>query len=80
MVWYNVITVVAVVVAVVFTLIVLITGKGDAMSGGTSGVRTSFKGKASFEDKMFSITIWLGAIFMVLMVVLDFLAERIFSA
>ena len=75
---YKIISVVAVAVAVLFVLLVFFTGKGDAMSGGTSSIRTSYKGKASFEDKIFSITMYLGAGFMVLMVVLDFLAERAF--
>lgn len=76
---YKVLTVVALVVAVFFTLLVLVTGKGDAMSGGASGVRTSFKGKASFEDKMYTVILYLGIGFMVFMVALDFLAERIFK-
>jgi len=76
---YKIITVVAIFVAVVFVLVVLVTGKGDAMSGGSSGVRTTFKGKAGFEDKMYVMTMWLGGIFMFLMVLLDFLAERAFT-
>lgn len=76
---YNVITVVALVVAVFFTLLVLVTGKGDAMSGGASGVRTTFKGKASFEDKMYNLILYLGAGFMIMMIALDFLSERIFK-
>jgi len=47
------------IVAVLFSLIVLITGKGDAMSGG-SGVRTTFKGKANFDDFMSKWTLILG--------------------
>jgi preprotein translocase subunit SecG len=76
---YKVITIVALVVAVFFTLLVLLTGKGDAMSGGASGVRTTFKGKASFEDKMYNLILYLGAGFMVLMIALDFLSERIYN-
>jgi len=76
---YKIFFGIAIFIGVLFVLIVLITGKGDAMSGGASGVRTSFKGKASFEDKMSSITLWLGISFMALMVLLDFLAERAFS-
>ena len=72
----NVLTIVALVVAVLFTLIVLVTGKGDAMSGGGSGVRTSFKGKASFEDKMTMITVYMGVGFVVLMVILAFIGSR----
>ena len=72
----NVLTIVALIVAVLFTLIVLVTGKGDAMSGGGSGVRTSFKGKASFEDKMTQITIYMGVGFVALMIVLAFIGSR----
>ena len=49
---YNILIVVALLVALVFSVLVLITGKGDAMSGGSSGVRTTFKGKANFDDIM----------------------------
>ena len=76
---YKIVTVIALVVAVFLVLLVLVTGKGDAMSGGASGVRTTFKGKASFEDKMYMLILYLGAGFMVLMVALDFLSERIFK-
>lgn len=77
---YKIFSGIAIFVAIVFVLIVLITGKGDAMSGGASGVRTSFKGKASFEDKMSSMTLYLGIGFMALMIILDFLAERAFTS
>jgi preprotein translocase subunit SecG len=66
-------------VGVIFTLLVLITGKGDAMSGGASGVRTTFKGKASFEDKMYKLILYLGVGFMVMMVGLNFLAKQIYG-
>jgi protein translocase SecG subunit len=59
------ILVLAIIVAIVFSLLVLITGKGDAMSGGGS-VRTSFKGKASFDDIISRWTLYLGAAFMAL--------------
>lgn len=74
---YRVLLGLGVFVAVVFTGLVFLTGKGDAMSGGSSGVRTTFKGKASFEDKISQFTMSLGVGFMVLCVVLDFLAHRI---
>jgi protein translocase SecG subunit len=63
-------------VAVVYVLLVLITGKGDAMSGGNS-VRTTFKGKASFEDRMSQVTFGLAVCFMFLMLALDFVQQRI---
>ncbi|MFQ3586379.1 MAG: preprotein translocase subunit SecG [Fimbriimonadaceae bacterium] len=72
----NILLGVALVVAILFTLIVLLTGKGDAMSGGSS-VRTTFKGKAGFDDYMSRVIIILAASFMVLMIVLDRLSEII---
>lgn len=74
---YTVLLGLGVFVAIVFTGLVFLTGKGDAMSGGASGVRTTFKGKASFEDKISQFTLSLGIGFMLLCIVLDFLAHRI---
>lgn len=76
--FYTVLLVVAILVAVLFALLVFITGKGDAMSGG-GGVRTTFKGRATFEDQMSKITLYLGISFMVLMVVLDVISNQLFS-
>lgn len=73
---YKILLGVGVLCAVLFTAVVFLTGKGDAMSGGASGVRTTFKGKASFEDKMSQFTLSLGIGFMVLCIVLDVLAHR----
>ncbi len=73
---YNVLLFLAIVVAIVFALLVLITGKGDAMSGGGS-VRTSFKGKASFDDFMSRWTLILGATFFALMLLIDGVSNRI---
>lgn len=72
---YNVLLFLAIVVAIVFGLLVLITGKGDAMSGGGS-VRTSFKGKASFDDFMSRWTLILGATFFALMLLIDGISNR----
>lgn len=72
---YNVFIGLAIVVAILFTVLVLITGKGDAMSGGSS-VRTSFKGKASFDDYMSKSTLILGVSFLVLMVLIDAIGNR----
>ena len=71
-----VLTIVAVIVAVLFTLVVFVTGKGDAMSG-AGGVRTSFKGKASFDDIMSKLTLYLGFGFMALMLVLDLISNHL---
>jgi preprotein translocase subunit SecG len=67
--------VIGVIVAVLFSALVLLTGKGDAMSGGGS-VRTTFKGKASFDDHMSRATLILGISFLTLMVVIDALSNR----
>lgn len=75
---YNISVAIALIVAVVFSLLVLLTGKGDAMSGGTS-VRTTFKGKASFDDYMSKATLVLGVSFLVLMVVIDAISNRLSS-
>lgn len=73
---YNVLLIVAAIVAVSMSLLIFFTGKGDAMSGGAGGVRTSFKGKASFDDQMYKITLSLGGAFMLLMIVLDILSSK----
>jgi preprotein translocase subunit SecG len=58
--------------AVLFATIVLLTGKGDAMSGG-SGVRTTFKGKANFDDIMSRWTLIFGAALFGFVLVVDIL-------
>lgn len=68
---------IAIVVAVLFTAIILITGKGDAMSSGGGQVRTTFKGKASFDDQIGRVTLILGGVFLALMIVLDYFNARI---
>jgi preprotein translocase subunit SecG len=73
---YNVLLFIAILIAIVFSALVLITGKGDAMSGGGS-VRTSFKGKASFDDAMARVTLILGASFFFLMLLIDGVSNRI---
>jgi preprotein translocase subunit SecG len=60
--------------AIVFSALVLLTGKGDAMSGGGS-VRTTFKGKANFDDIISRWTLILGITFMGLMIVVDVLVK-----
>lgn len=73
-VFYNIVLVVACIVALLFSILVFATGKGDAMSGG-SAVRTTFKGKTSIEDKISQMTLILGISFMALMIVLDVIAK-----
>ena len=73
---YNVLLVIGLLIAIVFIALVYLTGKGDAMSGG-SGVRTTFKGKASFEDTIGKVTLYLGVSFMALMLVIDLLGNKL---
>ncbi len=72
---YNVLMGIGILVAVVFSALVFLTGKGDAMSGGGS-VRTSFKGKATFDDIMSRTTLYLGISFMILMVAIDAISNK----
>lgn len=71
----SVLFILAIIVALLFTLLVFVTGKGDAMSGGSS-VRTTFKGKASFEDIMSKVTFILGITFMGLTLALAIIGTR----
>jgi preprotein translocase subunit SecG len=73
---YNILIGIALLVALVFSVLVLITGKGDAMSGGGS-IRTTFKGKASFDDYMSRMTMILGVAFFALMLIIDGVSNRI---
>ncbi|HVT12120.1 MAG TPA: preprotein translocase subunit SecG [Fimbriimonadaceae bacterium] len=75
--FYNVALGLGIVVSIIFSLVVFWTGKGDAMSGGGGAVRTTFKGKASFDDKMSQITLYLGVGFMVLMIVIDIISNNL---
>lgn len=74
---YNILLVIGLVVAVLFSGLVFITGKGDAMSGG-AGVRTTFKGKASFDDYMSRLILISGLLFMGIMLAMDVIAQRNF--
>ena len=67
---YRVLLTIGLIVAIGFAFLVFATGKGDAMGGGTN-VRTSFKGKASFDDVMSRLTLYLGVSFMAIMLLLD---------
>lgn len=74
-IWYNILLVLSLIVAITFALLVFFTGKGDAMGGG-SGVRTSFKGKASFDDFVSRLTLYLGVGFMALMLIIDAIGNK----
>lgn len=72
----NVVLVLAVIVALIFSILVLLTGKGDAMSGGGS-VRTTYKGKATFDDIISQTTLWFGVAFMALVLVYNVVVNRV---
>jgi len=76
---YIILIVIGMVVAVLFSALVFLTGKGDAMSGG-GGVRTTFKGKASFDDFMSKLTLYMGIGFMLLMLVIDVIGHQAINA
>jgi preprotein translocase subunit SecG len=71
---YKILLALGLITAVGFSFLVFATGKGDAMAGG-SNVRTTFKGKASFDDLISRMTLILGISFMILMLVLDAVAN-----
>jgi preprotein translocase subunit SecG len=73
---YNILLGVGILVALVFALLVFVTGKGDAMGGG-SGVRTTFKGKANFDDFVSRLTLYLGVGFMAVMLIVDVLGNNL---
>ena len=75
----NVILFLALAAAIVFSLLVLLTGKGDAMSGGGS-VRTSYKGKATFDDMMSKSALFLGIFFMGMVLVYTVITKRMTTA
>lgn len=72
---YNIVLVLGMVVAILFSLLVFFTSKGDAMSG-SSNIRTTFKGKAGFDDFVSKLVLFLGCAFFVVMILLDFMASR----
>ena len=78
-IFYQILMVIGLLVAIVFAFLVFATGKGDAMGGGAS-VRTTFKGKASFDDLISRLTLYLGISFMVIMLVLDYVSNAVFRA
>ena len=72
---YNVLLGLGVLIALLFSALVFLTGKGDAMSGGGS-IRTTYKGKASFDDLMSKMTLYLGIGFLALMIIIDAISNR----
>lgn len=75
---YYVLLGLAVAVSLLFSLLIFFTGKGDAMSGGSGSIRTTFKGRATFDDTVSKLTMYLGAGFIALMLLLDWLGTQVF--
>lgn len=73
----SILNVLLLVLCVIFIGITVIFGsKSDAMSGGSSQIRTTFKGKAAFDDYMSRLTLILGCLFMGLALLIDILHAR----
>lgn len=75
---YNVLLILGFIVALLFILLVFFTSKGDAMSGGGQ-IRTTFKGRATIDDKISRMTLMFAGAFIVIMIVLDVLSTRVSS-
>ncbi len=71
---YKIFLGISILVAFLFTMLVFLTGKGDAMSGG-GGIRTTYRGKAGFDDFVSRLVLILGAAFMALMILLDWMSN-----
>lgn len=76
---YKIVSVLSVIVAIIFSLLIFVTGKGDAMSGGGGSVRTTFKGKAGFDDFVSRLTLIMGGAFVLLMLALNVISQQIFK-
>lgn len=73
---YRILLALGALVAFLFAMLVIVTGKGDAMSGGGS-VRTTFRGKATIDDFISRLILGLGIAFFAIMIGLDFLSNKI---
>lgn len=73
---YNIVLILTMIIAFAFAALIFFTSKGDAMSGG-SNVRTSFKGKAGFDDMVSKMVLILGCSFMGLTILLDVFASKL---
>ena len=68
-----------IIVGVIFIVITMVFGaKTDAMSGGSGQIRTTFKGKAGFDDFMSRITLILAFVFLTLCLVINFIHSKIY--
>lgn len=65
-----------IVVGLYVLLTVFFGSKSDAMSGGSSQIRTTFRGKPGFDDFMSRLTLILGAIFLGLCLIINIVQQR----
>ncbi|MEO7453640.1 MAG: preprotein translocase subunit SecG [Fimbriimonadales bacterium] len=73
----KILFVILLLVAVVFVFVTTVFGsKSDAMSGGSSQIRTTYRGKPGFDDFMSRFTLILGCVFMGLCLIIDVLQQR----
>ncbi|MCL6624673.1 MAG: preprotein translocase subunit SecG [Fimbriimonadales bacterium] len=64
-------------ISVIYILLTVIFGsKSDAFSGASSQVRTTFRGKPGFDDMISKVTLYLGAAFLLICIVIQVLASR----
>jgi protein translocase SecG subunit len=67
-----------IVVCVIFIVITTVFGsKSDAMSGGSSQIRTTYRGKPGFDDFMSRATLYLGIVFMALCLIINVIQQRL---
>ena len=73
----KILFVILLVIAVIFVFVTTVFGsKSDAMSGGSSQIRTTYRGKPGFDDFMSRFTLILGCVFMGLCLLIDILQQR----
>lgn len=73
----KILFVILIAVAIVFIFITTVFGsKSDAMSGGSSSIRTTYRGKAGFDDFMSRTTLIVGIVFMSLCLIIDIIQQR----
>lgn len=73
----SILFVLLVAISVMFVFVTVLFGsKSDVMSGGSSQIRTTFKGKAGFDDFVSRMTLYLGIAFMALCVIINVIQTR----
>jgi protein translocase SecG subunit len=73
----NILFVLLMIISVVFIFITTVFGsKSDAMSGGSSQISTTYRGKPGFDDLMSKVTLILGIIFMAMCLIIDIVQQR----